>query len=213
MASTNPIAVGLAKLGMALRHEAWRRGGAAGLNPTQAQVLAVVAGRGGSDGLRLSEVADALGVRPSTASESVRTLVEKGLVRKGPAAGDGRAVALTLTRAGAREAERAAAWPDFLLEGIDELEGAEQDAFARGLTKMIRALQERGRIPVARMCADCRFFRPNVHGAAARRPHHCAFVDAPFGDRELRLECDDHERAEASEAEAIWRRFTSTELA
>ncbi|MER3418788.1 MAG: MarR family transcriptional regulator, partial [Chloroflexota bacterium] len=24
------------------------------------------------------------------------------------------------------------------------------------------------------------------------RPHHCAFVDAPFGDRSIRLDCPDH---------------------
>ena len=56
---------------------------------------------------------------------------------------------------------------------------------------MIRTLQEKGRIPVARMCVSCRFFQPFRHDNPAR-PHHCAFVDAAFGDEELRLDCPDH---------------------
>jgi len=62
---------------------------------------------------------------------------------------------------------------------------------------MIAALQEQGRIPVARMCPTCRFFRPNVHDDP-ERPHHCAFVDAPFGDRSVRIDCPDHEPAASS---------------
>jgi hypothetical protein len=44
------------------------------------------------------------------------------------------------------------------------------------------------------MCATCVFFRPDVHDDP-ERPHHCAFVDAPFGDRQLRLDCDDYRRS------------------
>jgi hypothetical protein len=45
------------------------------------------------------------------------------------------------------------------------------------------------------MCVTCRYFRPHVH-SDPERPHHCAFVDAPFGDRALRLDCRDHEAKE-----------------
>jgi hypothetical protein len=37
-----------------------------------------------------------------------------------------------------------------------------------------------------------------VHPEAAE-PHHCAFVDAPFGNRALRLDCAEHEQAVAPE--------------
>jgi hypothetical protein len=71
---------------------------------------------------------------------------------------------------------------------------------------MIRTLQERGEIPVSRMCVTCRFFRPNVH-AHPEPPHHCAFVDAPFGDRELRLDCADHEPLPPADSAALWAAF------
>src|SRR3546814_1750116 len=80
------------------------------------------------------------------------------------------------------------------------LDDGERAAFLKGLTKMIGALQTRGTIPVQRMCVSCAHFRPNVHSDAAT-PHHCAFVDAAFGDASLRLDCDDHVEADASRSE------------
>jgi DNA-binding MarR family transcriptional regulator len=198
------VTTGLAKVGIALKAQAWAEAGGRGLTPTQGQVLALL--RASPGGLRPGALADQLGVTAATTSDSVAALVRKGLVAKEPLPGDGRAVLVRLTPAGTREAAAAAAWPDFLLEAVDELSPAEQAAFLRGLVTMIRTLQARGRIPVARMCVSCQFFRPFRHDDPAR-PHHCAFVDAPFGDGELRLDCPDHAAAPAEQAERTWRVF------
>jgi hypothetical protein len=90
---------------------------------------------------------------------------------------------------------------------VGALDEAEREAFFSGLLKMIRTLQEEGRIPVHRMCIQCRFFRPNVHDAPL--PHHCALVDAPMGARHLRLDCAEHEEADATERKTIWERFAA----
>src|SRR5215207_11563986 len=188
------VTTGLAKIGIALKQQAWAEAGGRGLTPTQGQVLALL--RANPDGLRLGALAGQLGVTAATTSDSVTALRRKGLVDKLPLAGDGRAVLVRLPPAGVREAAAAAAWPDFLLEAVGELSDAEQAAFLRGLVTMIRTLQTRGRIPVARMCVSCRFFQPFRH-PDGRLPHHCAFVDAPFGDGGLRLDCPDHDAAPA----------------
>jgi DNA-binding MarR family transcriptional regulator len=198
------VTTGLAKVGLALKHQAWAEAGGRGLTPTQGQVLALL--RANPDGLRLGGLAGQLGVTAATTSDSVTALRRKGLVDKLPLAGDGRAVLVRLTPAGVREAGVAAAWPDFLLEAVDELSDAEQAAFLRGLVTMIRTLQTRGRIPVARMCVSCRFFQPFRH-PDGRLPHHCAFVDAPFGDGGLRLDCPDHDAAPAELAARTWEAF------
>lgn len=198
------VTTGLAKVGLALKQQAWAEAGGQGLTPTQGQALALL--RANPDGLRLGALAGMLGVTAATTSDSVAALQRKGLVDKRPMAGDGRAVLVRLTPAGIQAAAAAAAWPDFLLEAVDQLDPAEQAAFLRGLVTMIRTLQQRGRIPVARMCASCTFFRPYRHDDPAT-PHHCAFVDAPFGDGELRLDCPDHRAATAEQAERTWRAF------
>lgn len=198
------VTIGLAKIGIALKQQAWAEAGGRGLTPTQGQVLALL--RANPQGLRLGALAEQLGVTAATTSDSVTALHRKGLVTKEPTADDGRGVVVLLTSTGSWEAVAAAAWPDFLLEAVGELSAAEQAGFLRVLIAMIRTLQEKRRIPVARMCVSCRFFRPMAHDDPVY-PHHCAFVDAPFGDGELRLDCPDHGAASADQAAQNWQVF------
>jgi DNA-binding MarR family transcriptional regulator len=199
------LATGLAKLGLALRHEAWKSGAERGLSPTQAQLLVALER---APGRRLGELAAELGLNAATTSEAFGALVAKKLARKSRARDDARAVCLVPTAAGRREARRARQWPDHFLAALDGLAPDEQGVLLRALTKVIKNLQEEGRIPVARMCASCRFFRPHAHRDPVR-PHHCAFVDAAFGERELRLECADHAAAAPAEHDSAWQRFVA----
>jgi hypothetical protein len=73
---------------------------------------------------------------------------------------------------------------------------------------MIRPLQQGGEIPVSRMCLTCRFFRPHEHDDPAQ-PHHCAFVDAPFGHGQRRLDCADHQPASPALSDAAWEAFAT----
>jgi DNA-binding MarR family transcriptional regulator len=183
---------GIAKVGLVLRHHAWQRRQRDGLTPTQAQALAMLAARGSH---RVGELAQALGVTQPTASDAIAALVRKGLVARERDTSDGRASRLVVTLAGSELAAHGQEWPDVLLAAVDALSTEDQASLLRGLSAVIRELQERGEIPVQRMCVTCRYFRPHVH-SDPERPHHCAFVDAPFGDRALRLDCRDHEAKE-----------------
>jgi DNA-binding MarR family transcriptional regulator len=198
------IATGLHKIALSLRHAAWQEHYRLGVTPTQAQLLVLAAA--GAGGRSLGALAGELGVTAATASEAVGALERKRLVEKERAADDARRLAIRATPAGRRLARALALWPDFLLAAIDELDPDERAVVQRALVKLIRSLQVQGRIPVARMCVGCRFFRPHAHADPAA-PHHCAFVDAPFGDAELRLDCADQHPAAPEDAEALWRRF------
>lgn len=198
------VATGLAKIGMALKARAWRGAAPERLTPTQGQALIVL--RNASGDMRLDAVARALGVTAPTTSDAVAALVAKGLVLRGRAADNHRAVALRLTAEGAALADRVADWPDFLVRALNALDDGEQAAFLRSLVKIIRNLQDVGDIAPQRMCVSCRYFRPNVH-PDNERPHHCAFVDAPLGDRHLRLDCMEQEPAPDEERQALWVRW------
>ncbi len=200
------VAQALGRIATALRSEAWGEALARGLTPTQAQILGYLH-FASPRGARVSEVAHALAVSTATASESTDALVRKGLVRKARVAEDGRARLVVLTAAGRKEAERLAGWPEFLLRAVGALPEAEQAAFLRVLLKTIRTLQEEGRIPVSRMCVTCAYFRPYAHPDPGA-PHHCDFVDAPFGDGLLRVDCPDHTPADPVRAQANWQRFS-----
>jgi len=196
---------GLAKLSLALRNAAWRQGRPEELTPTQGEALMQL---DRSPGSTLGEIAEALAVSAPTASEAVSTLESKGLVKRGRSSQDRRRLAIVLTSRGTRVAKRVALWPNFLARVVDDLEPEEQGELMRLLQRMIRKLQVRGEIPISRMCATCTHFQPWTHEEPAA-PHHCAYIDAAFGNRDLRLDCSDHSQAAEAEAERAWRRFSA----
>lgn len=199
------LAAGLEKIGLAMKSRTWRREGRAGLGPLQRQVLTLL--RAKSDqSAQVSVIAKELVVRLPTASEAVATLERKRLVKRSRSHRDGRIVTVELTSRGARACAPAVGMPNQLAAATDSLSAAEQVAFLKGLTKIIRSLQEQGEISVARMCVTCRYFRPHQHDDAAQ-PHHCDYVNAPFGEQALRLECAEYEPASISQARESWDRF------
>lgn len=188
------IAFGFERLATALRHNAWQESTPQNLTPTQADILTLLRRRPGAT---LKEVSALLGVRPATASDAVRVLVDKGWVEKTRSLADGRALWLQLTPAGRELAGQTARWSDFLAGATEELEESEGQALLRALARILQKLQEEERIPAARMCITCEHFRPNFYNDP-QRPHHCAFVGAPFGDGDLRLDCPDHRSLQTS---------------
>lgn len=203
--TSRKLAAGLAKIGMVMRQQAWSAGGEVGLTPTQGQILTVLASHPGS-GRPISTLAADLAVSQPTISDAVSALERKRLVRKTRSKTDARVMHVTLTRTGARAAQASAQWPDPLLAAIDALDAQEQAVFVRGLVKMIHALQRQGKIPMARMCVSCTYFRPHAHPGESA-PHHCAYVDAPLGDGDLRLDCAEFEAAEDEDRPRLWQVF------
>lgn len=201
------IAAGLGKVAVALRSQAWEGGTARRLTPTQGQILLLLSGRGDA-GMRLSEVAHELCITAPTASDAVIALARKQLVRKDRSADDQRAVVIRLTAAGWREAANTTGWSDVVKAGVNSLTSEEQAVFLRGLTKVIRSLQEQGVISVARMCVGCAYFQPYVH-ADARKPHHCGLVDQPMRDSQLRIDCAEFVPVSDQERGRRWERFVS----
>jgi len=200
--------VALSKIGIAQRSQAWKETEPRGLNPTQAQVL-VALNSVPTAGMRLSELASRLGVSPPTVSDSVGSLQVKGLLTKQPAPDDARALTILLTDQGRTAAGELSQWPDALLATTHVLSAQEQGVFLRALLKMIRELQETGQVSPSQMCVTCEFFRPNAHDDLDR-PHHCEFVGAAFGDRNLRVECPDHSEAVGPQRGHNWDRFVGS---
>ncbi len=203
---SNRVVAGLQKIGLAMKSQAWKEANRRRVTPLQGQTLALLRMRVGR-GATMSALAQELAVTLPTASDVIRTLEVKGWVRKKRSKVDRRVITITLTAEGMRKADGGAGWPDFLAAVADQLPVAEQESLLRILIKMIRTLQERSEIPVARMCVTCCYFRPRVYDDP-ERPHHCDYVNAPFGDRLLRIDCAEHEPAAKAQAERNWKTFS-----
>lgn len=190
------LLAGLAKLGQAVRIEAWRNAGPHNLSPLQADILTML--RAERAPIRQGDIVTALASTAPTVSDAVKVLRRKELLEAVRSAGDARVVLLRLTDAGAREADRLTVVSPTLGDAVSALPAEDFAAMMRGTVTLMRALQERRAIPVSRMCVTCRFYVPDAHPAQTGKPHHCNFVDAPFGDAELRVTCPDHEPAGAA---------------
>mgnify|MGYP006969381180 CR=1 FL=1 len=91
---------------------------------------------------------------------------------------------------------------DELAAAIDLLDPGERSALLATIVKLIRRLQLADRIPIARVCVSCTHFEPFAHDEGP--PHHCRFVDEPFGQESLRGDCADHAVAKDWSAEERW---------
>ncbi len=194
MPPAHQLLAGLARLGQAIHIEAWRNTGPHNLSPLQADIVTYL----DSDGVprRQGEVVAALASTPPTVSDAVKVLRRKGLVEATRDAGDARVVMVRLTPEGQDEARRLSIASATLSDAISTLSESDFAAMLRSTTSIMRALQERHAIPVSRMCLTCRFYEPDAHRGDTDQPHHCHFVDAPFGDAQLRVTCPDHQPAE-----------------
>jgi DNA-binding MarR family transcriptional regulator len=192
----------LDRFASAIRAEARRSVASRGLNPAQDAILRLLLVR--RAGLRVRVLAGHLGVRQPTVTGSVIALERKGLVRRQTDPADARATIVKATPEAL--VEPAAAVPSLAAAALADLSEAEQASLLKTLIKLIRSLQLRDAVPPQRMCVTCKYFRPNVH-PEAEAPYHCAFVDAPFGNRALRLDCAEHEQAGTPEMARNWNAF------
>jgi DNA-binding MarR family transcriptional regulator len=192
---------GLDRFASAMRAEVRRSVASRGLNPAQDAILRLLLAR--PAGLRVRVLAGHLGVRQPTVTGSVIALERKGLVRRQADPADARS---TIVKVTPEALAPATAVPSLAAAALADLSEAEQASLLKTLIKLIRSLQLRHAIPPQRICVTCKYFRPNVHPEAAE-PHHCAFVDAPFGNRALRLDCAEHGQAGAPEMARNWNAF------
>jgi DNA-binding MarR family transcriptional regulator len=198
---------GLDRVGSVLRSERWSATTALGLNPTQARVLAFLAGRN-ADSTRVKDIAAQLGVSQPTATDSIAALERKDLIKKTVSTADARSVGVRITNQGRKMLEAIGTSASATEKSLAAMSSDEQTDLLLLLMKLIRSLQQMGSIPVQRMCVTCKHFCPNMY-SDARNPHHCAFVNAAFGEQHLRLDCNDHEIADPAAQAVTWSAFNT----
>ncbi|WP_407527003.1 MarR family winged helix-turn-helix transcriptional regulator [Methylobacterium oryzisoli] len=195
---------GFERVALVLRADLWAAAGQARLNPTQVQVLALLAAR--PAGLRAKDIAAELAVSAPSMADTLAALERKRLLQRTPDPADGRAVIARLTEDGRTLGHAVASAASQVMAALARLSPDEQADLLLTQIKLIRTLQQAGAIPLQRMCVSCRHFRPNAHPTGPQ-PHHCAFVNAPIGTRDLRLDCGEHEAADPDVQAATWTSF------
>lgn len=179
------LTAALERLGQALRVQLGEAARRHGLSPTQAQILLRM--NASPPVRRVGALAAEFDVTHPTVSDAVAALRRKGLVCGEPGP-------LMLTSHGRTVARKLAAWDLRTRRAVASVPAAHKHLAFRLLLDVIAALQQAGGITVARMCVTCRHFRPAEHRGSPK-PHHCALLDAPLGEGDLRVDCAEHEQA------------------
>jgi len=139
-----------------------------------------------------SSLVRALDVCCPSLDEAIQQIVTKGLIHVQTTDLPSKDVLLTLEPGGALAAHRLLQWPHVLDSVLESLSPATQEELYAHLLHTLLQLQEAKQIPTSLMCLTCRHFRPRQYPENPEKPHHCAFVDAPFGDRDLQIDCSEH---------------------
>lgn len=198
------IVTAIGRIASVMRSGMWEFATAENLNPAQAEILQLLQAR--SSGVRISWLAAQLSISVASVSDSVSTLVSKGLVRKAKAADDGRATALFLTDAGAAIANRIGSAVSFADDAAAALPPAMQVELLTGLLKLIAQLHKTERFPELRACLSCTHFEPNKYPGQPA-PHHCGLVNAPLPISFIRIDCAEHAPADPATQQRNWAVF------
>lgn len=183
------LADAIERLGHGLRGLAQQSARAEGLTPLQQHTLLAIR-RQPAARREVGAIAADLDVTAPTVSDAVSALYRKGLIDR-VVGTDARRRELVLTAAGAEVTDRLEAWDAPLRTALGRLETKDKGAALDVVLSVIADLAADGTLGVARACTSCRFFRRDLHPAAAA-PHHCGLLDLPLPRAELRVDCPEH---------------------
>lgn len=161
--------------------EAWDDG----LTPTQRAALDYLS-RANRFSRAPTQVAAYLGATKGTVSQTLKTLVRKGLLEEHRSSTDRRSFSLELTEQG----RTAAASPNRLEATLQGLDAEEIAALEAGLAEVLTRHLATTRGRRFGICADCTHHRKRPDGS-----RFCALLEVPLGEGEARQIC--HEFAAA----------------
>ena len=172
---------------------------AGGLNPLEWETLQYL-GRANRYSRNPGGLASWLGVSKGRASQLVEALAKRGLILRLPNPRDGRGLALDLTNAGRRTAER-----DPLhdvaraVAGLAAADGAATaETLAEALTATLAVLQRANGNRAFGQCSQCRHFLANDAPGETGGPHRCGLTREPLNRDEPLQICGEFETKDAA---------------
>ena len=177
---------GVAELISRLGRIAHGEGFVGGLTPVQWSVLRYFS-RANRFSRTVSAFAEFHGTTRGTASQTVKSLVNRGYLIRTRSERDGRSVRLDLTEKG----NKALADDPFeiLVGAAGALSLKARSSLERALERMVRHVaQEYGRCPFG-TCPSCLYLRGDGSCVEGRPPYECGFLDEPLEEAELDLVC------------------------
>lgn len=161
-----------------------------GISPLQAQIIHFLHRR---DSSNVSELAEQIRVSKPTVSDAVTVLLEKKLIKRTASQHDARSSVLKLTTKGKAQASHLASYAAPFLDSVGELNETQKASLWDALLHLLRTMESQRLIPHQQMCFSCKHFAKDTGNAA----YYCRLMNKPLPTLELRIDCQEFERAVA----------------
>lgn len=181
------IIVSLEKLSEVFRVLLWDSGKQYGLSPIQIQLLLFVRFHPEEDLRKVAYMAREFNMTKATISDSLKTLDQKGLVRKKTDVEDARSVTVSLTAKGEKIAAQVSGFAASLDSALERLAPKERESLLLTLMKLSRHLLEDEVLAVERMCFHCSNYKGNFNDN-----HYCEAFKKKIAQKSLRVDCPAH---------------------
>ena len=185
----NKIVVTLEKFAEVFRVLLWDKAKENDLSPIQLQILLFLSFHS-PDQRKVAYLAREFNMTKATISDAVKTLINKELITKEKDTADTRSFFLNLTVKGKNTADKVASFSAALQGSVAELDAQSKENLFHGLYTLIQNLNQKGVIALQRMCFNCRFYRGDK-----KQTHFCQLLKTPLKNRDLRIDCPEHESA------------------
>ncbi|HEY8402149.1 MAG TPA: MarR family winged helix-turn-helix transcriptional regulator [Cytophagaceae bacterium] len=180
------IVVSLERISEAFRVLLWEESKEHSLSPIQVQILIFLLCHSRDKGT-ISYLANEFNMTKATISDSVKVLLNKGLVEKSFEGSDSRSFIILLTPSGQAIAKKTSLFAGKLEKPLANLTQAQKEIMLNGLLNLIYELNQGGIITLQRMCFTCDHYRHQKGG------HYCNLIQAQLRNEELRVDCPEHE--------------------
>jgi len=181
------VIVSLEKLAEVFRVLLWDSGKEYGLSPIQIQLLLFVKFHPEEDLRKVAYMAKEFNMTKATISDSLKTLEQKGLVRKKTDVEDARSVTISLTAKGEKISGHVANYTSALETAVDKLPPREMESLQLTLMRLSRYLLEEEVLAVERTCFHCGNYKGNYNDN-----HYCEAYKKKIVQKALRVDCPAH---------------------
>ncbi|MCC7076855.1 MAG: winged helix-turn-helix transcriptional regulator [Acidimicrobiia bacterium] len=182
------VLAALDRLARAHRINRQANAGAHGLSPLQVELLTTLA-EGPPPRAHVGPLAAEIGVTQPTATDSLASLEQKGLVTRRRDTADSRRTSCQLTPAGRRLARNLDRADTGFVTAIEALPRDTQADMLEALLNLIAHLVGTGAIAISRTCFTCH------HYQRKGTTHTCTLIGADLAAADLRVNCPEHQPA------------------
>lgn len=180
------IVVALERISEAFRVLLWNESKESSLSPIQIQILIFLLFHS-SEKCKVGYLANEFNMTKATISDSVKTLMKKGMVEKIQDTQDTRSFGISLTTEGKAVANKASVFASSIEKPIESFSGEQKEAMLNGLLKLIHDLNSAGVITIQRMCFTCLNYKYESG------EHYCNLLKTKLKNTEIRVDCPEHD--------------------